>query len=93
MDWNERHDAGEQPSLADIESFIKAPFWGDLNAFLQGGYGVAPGVIPGCSPYTRELFQNTAVSMGQRWLMIRVTDHAILDDVKALIQVRRKIKA
>ncbi len=30
--------------------------------------------------------------MGGRWLMIPVTNHIILDDVKRLIQLRRKIK-
>ena len=33
-----------------------------------------------------------AVHAGGRWLMINVTDEAILDDVKRLVQVRRKIK-
>lgn len=50
------------------------------------------GLIPECSPYTRELFERTKVFMGQRWLMINVTDEGILQDVKRLIQVRRKVK-
>ena len=55
-------------------------------------YDEALGVIRGSSPYTQDLFERTEVGMGQRWLMINVTDEAILEDVKQLIQVRRKIK-
>jgi len=48
--------------------------------------------LPGFSRYTRELFASTQVSAGGRWLMINVRDEDILDDVKALIQIRRKLK-
>ncbi len=49
-------------------------------------------VMPECSRYTQDLFQRTEFSAMGRWLMINVTDQAILDDVKRLIQVRRKVK-
>jgi AraC family transcriptional regulator len=42
--------------------------------------------------YTQQLYQNTAVGMGQRWLMISVTDERILTDVKRLVDIRRKSK-
>lgn len=48
--------------------------------------------MPLCDPYTQQLFQNTSVMMGSRWLMINVTTQTILDDVKSLIQIRRPIK-
>lgn len=55
-------------------------------------YDEALEVIPECTPYARALFERTQHSAGGRWLMINVTDEAILDDVKRLVQVRRKIK-
>ena len=48
--------------------------------------------IPACTEYMRGLFTSTVSVMGGRWLMIHVTDEAVLDDVKTLIQTRRKIK-
>ena len=49
-------------------------------------------IMPTCSPRTQALFAQTRVVMGGQWLMIPVTDEAVLEDVKQLIQVRRKIK-
>ncbi|WP_283606466.1 DUF3788 domain-containing protein [Faecalispora anaeroviscerum] len=49
-------------------------------------------LMPMCDRYTQELFSNTAFSAGGRWLMMGVTSEAILEDVKYLIQTRRKIK-
>lgn len=48
--------------------------------------------MPLCNGYTQQLFSNTAFSAGGRWLMIGVTNKAILEDVKCLIQIRRKRK-
>ena len=48
--------------------------------------------MPMCDRYTQELFSNTVFSAGGRWLMVGVTSAAILEDVKHLIQIRRKIK-
>jgi AraC family transcriptional regulator len=42
--------------------------------------------------YTQRLYENTAQSMGQRWLMIHVIDDGILNDVKRLIEIRRTSK-
>lgn len=141
MNWSEQYSADDQPSLHDIDAFVKTPLWADLNTFLEEAYGVKPEtsysccsgqpgwnvkyrkggrslctlypmdgffialvvigakehdealeVIGGCTPYTRELFEQTHHSAGGRWLMINVTDQAILEDVKRLVQVRRKIK-
>jgi hypothetical protein len=40
----------------------------------------------------QELYHRTAFSCGGRWLMIRVTNQAILEDVKRLIAIRVKPK-
>ncbi len=48
--------------------------------------------MPLCEEYTRALFSNTAFSAGGRWLMLSVTDEGVLEDVKRLIQIRRKLK-
>lgn len=45
-------------------------------------------MLPSFSKYTQSLYQNTAFSAGGRWLMINVTEPAILDDVINLIQIR-----
>ena len=44
------------------------------------------------SEYTRELYKRTAFSCGGRWLMINVTDKAVLDDVINLVNIRVKAK-
>jgi hypothetical protein len=44
------------------------------------------------SPYLQELYGRTAFSCGGRWLMIRVTDREILEDVKKLIAIRVRPK-
>lgn len=49
-------------------------------------------IMPLCNEYLQKLFSNTAFSAGGRWLMICVTSEAILEDVKRLIQIRRKMK-
>jgi hypothetical protein len=49
-------------------------------------------ILPTLSEYTRSLFETTVFSVGGKWLMINVTDEQILEDVKRLIQVRRKLK-
>lgn len=45
------------------------------------------------SDYVRELYRRTSFSCGGRWLMIRVTEQAVLDDVKRLISMRVRPKA
>ena len=49
-------------------------------------------LLPSFCKYTQSLYQNTAFSAGGSWLMIDVTEHAILDDVIRLIQIRAKPK-
>ncbi len=49
-------------------------------------------MLPSYSEYTQNLYQNTAYSAGGRWLMINVTEPAILDDVINLMRIRVKPK-
>ncbi|MEA4992279.1 MAG: DUF3788 domain-containing protein [Oscillibacter sp.] len=48
--------------------------------------------MPLCEEYTQALFSDTAFSAGGRWLMLSVTGEGVLEDVKRLIQIRRKLK-
>lgn len=45
-----------------------------------------------CDESIQQMYSRAVPLMGGRWLMIRVTSDKILEDVKLLIQVRRKIK-
>ena len=45
-------------------------------------------LLPTFSDYLRELYARTSAFNGARWLMIRVTDPRVLEDVKALIRLR-----
>jgi len=48
--------------------------------------------LPLFTEYLQQLYQETKTGMGQKWLMISVTDSDILDDVKKCIAIRRNIK-
>ena len=48
--------------------------------------------LPLYSDYFRQIYQETKSGMGQKWLMINVTDGEILEDVKNCIAVRMKAK-
>lgn len=47
-------------------------------------------MLPFCSPYVQELYKKTPFSAGGKWLMIRVSQPGILEDVKKLIGTRYK---
>lgn len=49
-------------------------------------------VLLECDESIQKMYKKTAPLLGGRWLMIHVTSEKILDDVKQLIQLRRKIK-
>ncbi len=49
-------------------------------------------MAPMLSEHVQGLMAGSVSVMGGRWLMINVTDERILNDVKRLIQLRRKIK-
>lgn len=46
--------------------------------------------LPTFSTYTQALYRNTQEGMGQRWLMFKVDDAGVLEDVKRCIAIRRK---
>jgi AraC family transcriptional regulator len=46
-------------------------------------------MLPFCTKYLQQLYHETRTGIGQKWLMINVTDDAILEDVKQLIAIRR----
>lgn len=49
-------------------------------------------LLPTFTPYVQNLMESSEGMAGARWLMIHVTDEQTFDDVKRLIQIRRKIK-
>lgn len=46
-------------------------------------------MLPSFTEYLQHLYQKTKTGMGQKWLMIEVTDDAVLEDVKQCIAIRR----
>lgn len=48
--------------------------------------------MPTFTEYVQNLLKTSGGMAGTRWLMINVTDEKILEDVKTLIQIRRRIK-
>jgi hypothetical protein len=49
-------------------------------------------VLLTCDESIQNMYKRVVPLMGGRWLMIHVTSEKILEDVKLLIQLRRKIK-
>lgn len=49
-------------------------------------------LLPTLSIYTQELYQRTSFLCGGRWLMMNVTEPAILEDTLKLITIRLRIK-
>ena len=47
-------------------------------------------LLPLCSQYTQNLYQQTEFSLGGKWMMVNVTKADILHDVKKLIGLRVK---
>lgn len=45
-------------------------------------------LLPTCSDDIKELFARTQTFNGARWLMIRISEEAVLEDVKKLIRLR-----
>lgn len=48
-------------------------------------------MVPTFTEHIQGLMKVADSAAGARWLMIHVTDKIVLDDVKCLIQLRRKI--
>ena len=67
------------------------PDRGEFTALISIGVKEAPEaelLLPTCSDYVRELFARTQTFNGARWLMIRVSEAQVLEDVKKLIRLR-----
>ena len=67
------------------------PDRGQFTALISIGTKEAPEaelLLPTCSDYIRELFARTQTFNGARWLMIRVSDARVLEDVKKFIRLR-----
>ena len=45
-------------------------------------------LVPSCSDDTQELYSQTKLYMGGKWLMLNVTSEEVLEDVKRLIALR-----
>lgn len=45
-------------------------------------------LVTACDPYTQELFRNTKVSMGGKWLYIDVKSEPVLRDTLRFISLR-----
>jgi len=48
--------------------------------------------MPTFTEYFQQLYRETKVGMGQRWLMVSIKDEEVLEDVKACISIRRRSK-
>lgn len=46
-------------------------------------------MLPSFTEYFQQLYHETKTGMGQKWLMLSVTDVAVLEDVKQCIAIRR----
>ena len=54
--------------------------------------GEAELLIPSCDAYTKSVFQDSVFSAGGKWLMLKIVDEKVSDDVTSLIQLRVKPK-
>lgn len=49
-------------------------------------------MLPSCTQYLQQLYEETKIGMGQKWLMIQVRNESVLEDVKHCIAIRRGIR-
>ena len=52
----------------------------------------ADAALAACSDYVRELYADTRVFNGMRWLMIRVADAQVMADALSLIRLRAAVR-
>lgn len=67
------------------------PERGQFTALISIGAKEMPEaelLLPTCTEYIQALFSRTAPFNGGRWLMIRITEEQVLEDVKKLIRLR-----
>jgi len=46
-------------------------------------------ILPSLTDYVQRVYNETKAGMGQKWLMLEITDNTILEDAKKLISIRR----
>lgn len=83
--WNIKYKAGGR-ALCTLY-----PDAGSFTAMVTVGAKEAAEaelLLPACSDYLRERYAQTRECNGARWLMIRVTDAIVLEDVKKLVCLR-----
>ena len=83
--WNVKYKKGSR-ALCTLY-----PDDGSFTCLLVVGTAEAPfadAALAACSDYVRELYANTRVFNGTRWLMLRVADARVLEDVKTLLSLR-----
>jgi hypothetical protein len=88
--WNVKYKKGGR-SLCTLY-----PDRGQFTALVTVGAKEEPEaelLLPTCSDYLRALFLRAEALNGARWLMIRVSDAQVLEDVKKLIRLRVTPKA
>ena len=88
--WNVKYKKGGR-SLCTLY-----PDEGAFTVLVTVGAKEAPQaelLLPAFSAYLRELFSRTQPFNGARWLMIRVSDPRVLEDVKQLVSLRVALKA
>lgn len=89
--WNVKYQKSGKSlcTLYPMEGFFIALVVIGAKEESEAGAGVKLGAF---TPYVSELYRNTVSSCGGRWLMIRVDDSDVLEDVKRLIAIRVKPK-
>ena len=83
--WNVKYKKGGR-SLCTLY-----PDEGAFTALVTVGAKEAPQaelLLPTYSDYIRELFTRVQPMNGARWLMIRISDPRVLEDVKQLVSLR-----
>ena len=102
MGWIEAYTREDKPEFEDISAYVDCPFWEGLCEFIEETYSIKPAIeysrcsgAPGTelmlgsfSSYLQELYKNTNVFNGSRWLMIDVATEKIFEEVKELLCIR-----
>ena len=89
--WNVKYQKGGKSlcTLYPMENYFIALIVIGIKEETEVEAAMTLGVF---SPYTQALYENTSFSCGGRWLMIRVNDQNVLEDVKQLIGIRVRPK-
>ena len=85
--WNVKYQKGGKSlcTLYPMEDFFIALVVVGIKEEAEVEAAITLGLF---TDYLHEMYQRVAFSCGGRWLMIRVTERAVLEDVKRLISIR-----